>query len=579
MKLKLLSIAAAMMLAWPAAAQQGATVNPVTGSIWTYFGPTYGAGWAVPSGGGGSGFVPGVVGDGATDNCAALQGYLALGTSPLTIFLPAGTFLSSCEIYVTGKSVSIRGLGSAATELRFTGATNGFRIDTSAQKMVNVADIAITTTRANLNSAVKVSYTVSGFNDRDVAKLKVRDVLIKGADQKTQSWNKCLDLLDVNNVRVDGLECFGIQGPLGTAGQAEAANTVTSYGIYLAGTNYPTDYKILSSMFLSLNKAFSSVNTMTEGLYFTSNTFVNVGTGVEWIVAPSGQGRPQLTFIGNHINAYSSCIKLSGVAESTISDNLFYHSPGATSEQFCVNLTNTNAVSVNNNQFENFSSAPTTGVLVFNDTGTYSTPPYLVKIAGNLFGSESSTYPIGIFINTNVPQTFASDNRFGPNVGVKITDNSGVSPGQQTAFGRHYIQVKRGGSAQSIPSGVTTLVSWDAIDYQTLGWTFTVPSTYIAIPASQPTMRIKCAAAVQFDANATGYRTVRFLKNGVGGLGLPVSQRPTSMPGGVTTDISMATGIISVVGNDTISLEVSQNSGAALNLNQQYTWLTCEMVE
>jgi len=39
-----------LLLCGPAAAQQGATVNPTVGAMWTYLGPTFGADWSVGPG-------------------------------------------------------------------------------------------------------------------------------------------------------------------------------------------------------------------------------------------------------------------------------------------------------------------------------------------------------------------------------------------------------------------------------------------------------------------------------------------------------------------------------------------------
>jgi hypothetical protein len=63
--------------ALPAAAQQGATVNPTPGSVWTYLGPTFGADWAPPSTA--NLITPpayGAKGDGTTDDTAGVQACL-----------------------------------------------------------------------------------------------------------------------------------------------------------------------------------------------------------------------------------------------------------------------------------------------------------------------------------------------------------------------------------------------------------------------------------------------------------------------------------------------------------------------
>jgi len=524
-------------------------------------------------------YVPGVVGNGTTDNCAALTAYITsrAAAGKMTLNLPTGVFISSCSLPFNNVSVSIRGDGPSVTELRFTGANNGLVFNTSLQNMVDVSSIALTTTQVNLNSAIKVSYTASSFNNRDTTKLTIRDVMTKGADQKTQSWNKCLDLSDVNGVMVDHLDCFGIQGAPGTAGYAQADNTVTSYGIVIAGVNYPTDYKISNSNFWSLNNSIYAVDTKAEGINVTSSVFVNVDRAVVWVTGVANAGRPQLVFTGNHVNSYSGCIELKGVLESIIANNLFYHNPGATSAQTCVLLASTQSVLVSGNGFENFSAQPTTGVSLAYDAA-YPAPPFDNVITNNTFSSQSDTYTQGIILNAGAYQTRVSGNQFGGNISTRITDNTTLSPGQDNIYGRPVIVVKRANSHQSIPAAVPTLVSWDVVQYQTTGWGFTAPSTVIAIPASRSAVQIKCTANVAFEANVDGARSMQILKNGVYDVPLPVVQANASQAP-LTTDLQGSTGVLNVVAGDAISVQVAQNSSVPLNIIAQYTWLSCEMME
>jgi hypothetical protein len=72
-------------------AQKGATVNPTVGSVWTYFGPTFGADWAVPS------QPPTVLNYGATCNGFGDDGPALNAAAAAThvLLVPAG---SNCRI-------------------------------------------------------------------------------------------------------------------------------------------------------------------------------------------------------------------------------------------------------------------------------------------------------------------------------------------------------------------------------------------------------------------------------------------------------------------------------------------------
>jgi hypothetical protein len=74
-------------------AQQGATVNPIVGSVWTYFGPTFGAGWGPPSGGtggGGGANTPenfGALGDGLANDTAGVTSCITASTTGLPCYI------------------------------------------------------------------------------------------------------------------------------------------------------------------------------------------------------------------------------------------------------------------------------------------------------------------------------------------------------------------------------------------------------------------------------------------------------------------------------------------------------------
>jgi hypothetical protein len=272
---------------------------------------------------------------------------------------------------------------------------------------------------------------------------------------------------------------------------------------------------------------------------------------------------------------------MTGQSESFIAHNLFYHNQQSTSNQTCLMLLGVNSISIEDNQFENFNpgaSPTTTGISVGPATGYPVPASYQIKIKGNLFAANSSFYTQGIILNPGVAQIWVGGNRFGPNVATAITDNSAVPPGQQTAPGRHYITVKLSVS-QGIPSGIDTPVLWDTVQYQTLGWTFTPPASAITIPANQPYLAVRCTAGVEFASNGTGRRIMKFLHNGSIGPGLPVQSTPAITIPSNATDLSAVTSIFAVQGGDTISLLVGQDSGGALGLDVQVTWMSCEAIE
>lgn len=110
----LLWACAAAALAAASAWAQGTGVNPPVGSIWTYLGATYGAGWSPPPNGV---FLSptrfGAIGDGGTDDTTALQNTLnASGNTGQPIWVGDRLYAFRGALSDNGKHVAIYGNGS-----------------------------------------------------------------------------------------------------------------------------------------------------------------------------------------------------------------------------------------------------------------------------------------------------------------------------------------------------------------------------------------------------------------------------------------------------------------------------------
>ena len=118
---------------------------------------------------------------------------------------------------------------------------------------------------------------------------------------------------------------------------------------------------------------------------------------------------------------------------------------------------------------------------------------------------------------------------------------------------------------QSIPDSTYTAISFTAETTDQGGWfpttgtTATVPSG--ALPPGYTTLVLQVSVQLYWAGNATGQRVVRILKNGVEFFSW--AQGPAGASnfgmGGTATDVT-------AVPSDTITVEVNQSSGGALNL-------------
>ncbi len=527
---------------------------------------------------------PMAVGDGKTDNCQAITSAISAASAdvPVALTFGPGIFYSSCSISISGHSVSIRGAGKSATELRF-GNTNGFVIAIAGPQTVDFSDAAVTTTAIAANTGLAISYAPSGFANRELTHVNLRSFVIKGVSREMQSWKTAISLNDTNAVRINDIDIIGTNGPRGTTEHLQAENTATPYGLVLTGSHFPTDIKIAGSVFQSLKYGVYADNTNLEGLQVAQSTFLLTDSGIRWVTGPTNQGRPQLLALGNHFNVYTSAIEAIGISESTISKNLFYHNERSTNPATLISLLGTGSVSIMDNEFESFLTAPsltTTGISVDVAPGGYPVPAsYLTTIAYNVFGAQSPHFALGISLKKGVISQYLSHNRFGPGVTTAISDASDAGFGQQTAYGRNIATLKLSHSLV-VPSGELAAVVWDTQVNGTPGWVVSASlANRIAVAANRPFTQARCSAHVRWAGNPNGMRRIAITKNGTDFPGM-ASSTALPTPRGVAQEQdagSMA--ITPVSAGDYFELVLTQTSGEPIALEAQSSWFQCESIE
>lgn len=531
--------------------------------------------------------VFGAKGDGVTDNCTAITNAVnaAAAGAPLSLTFGPGTFLSSCAISSSGRSITIQGAGKSATTLEFTNSTNGITVNTSVEFTVDVENLSLQTTAVGVGNAISITYAPAGFANRDIKHVNLSNVLIKGVSQATEAWNACVSMTTVSFVNIDNTDCLGSNGTAGTTGDAQSDNTNTPYGFLISdvtGIN-PGDFKFTNVMVQSVANAIYIDNNKTEGVQLIDCSIIQVGTAVHWYTGSANQGRPQFLAVGNNLSVYVAGFDLRGVTESAITQNLFYHNPGSTSAATLIQAAGVGGLTIAHNQLESFvatATASTTGIVLTQAAGYSVTATYATNVRDNIIGAQAAanSFALGIKFDAGAAQDNLGNNWCGSNVTLCVEDVSGTAAGQQLSPGRRYIQVKLS-APQSINNATATSVAWDTIGYQTLGWT-SVPGANVTPTANQPFIFARCYGQVEFTFNATGTRTASLFKNGVaiGGASPTVTVAAISASS-VATDINFVSGIFTIAAGDNITVSVSQTSGGALNLDPQTTWLECEAIE
>lgn len=116
----------------------------------------------------------GAVGDGTTDDTAALAAWLADATTGTELLLPAGTYKSTAALTVSVGNIKVRGVRGASI-LKFTGATDGIVIsdNTTVDKYIDIEGIEIQTSSATGGKAINCSFPTNAGTNISLRNLKI----------------------------------------------------------------------------------------------------------------------------------------------------------------------------------------------------------------------------------------------------------------------------------------------------------------------------------------------------------------------------------------------------------------------
>lgn len=286
--------------------------------------------------------------------------------------------------------------------------------------------------------------------------------------------------------------------------------------------------------------------------------------------------RPGLGVRGCHISSYKRNIYARARAQAQITGNLFYRRDGAVADFVDIELGNyltylSQDWTITGNAFE-------AGGLVSSSVAVKLAGPGHV-VADNIIRSRS----VGVWLpsDTSVSISSVCNNVYDASVitGIKndITETDNATSRNRISswrsIGATYDRVKLT-SSQSIASGAATVLPWSADVSNEASYSSGSPSV-LTVPSW--CTRVRLTANIVWDANSAGYRKSRFLKNGAAFLG--GSSSVSTPPAGATCEQHIVTGPIQVVGGDTFSVEVTQTSGGNINVAaSSYSWFCIEFL-
>ena len=294
----------------------------------------------------------GAVGDGATDDTAAIQKAVD-SISAGTIRLPRGSYKISAPITVANKNILLAGDGQNCSSLIISHAGKGIVYTSdNRSRHASIRRLSILTTNAAATVGVDVTFTAT--TSLDQVQFSMESVAF--ATSGSGSWvNGCVRGENLTN-------------PTFSRCVFKGTYATTSYGLSLEGQCL--DVSVSQSRFY-LTQSGVKLGGTSEGLTLSEVAMVTVRWGVD---AQSAGYEPWLALTNTHINATERCVRAVNRGEITISNSLLYatSAAGDTTDWAAIDISSvdpvvSNYIQISNTQMNKSSFTGTTsGIIIKN---------------------------------------------------------------------------------------------------------------------------------------------------------------------------------------------------------------------
>jgi hypothetical protein len=339
----------------------------------------------------------GAVGDGITDNAAAIQAAVNVAGQSKKVYIPSGIYYCSAPI-TSNLATSFSGDGISETTLLFNG--NGFIIspnnDNGSVEINNIAfhkkNGAVSGTAIKYDGSAQQSGGI--IVNRTSPRFYFNNIAMRGeGDPSNSGWLNGIVIDSGIHGIIDGIHFEGM-----VSGSLPIPTYLSSKAISFIGTGFGVEFLVKNSWVFYSN--FCVYVDKQEGIFVDSCNFVAVDNGV-YVESTDLVERPQLNVTNTHINFNNFGIYCNEQAQVNASNNLIYLRD----------------------------SAPTNGVGIFLIDSVFS------NIHSNIIVNTSSTYNIdSIVCNGDCTGTSIYNNTFqGASTAVWLkSTSSGVTVGSNT---------------------------------------------------------------------------------------------------------------------------------------------------
>jgi hypothetical protein len=256
----------------------------------------------------------GAVGDGVTDDTAAIQA--ALNSSAVAICTPAGRYKITANLTRTGHT-KLYGDGLGASIWQFTGNfgfvySGGSGSDQYNMNHIAVEDMAFETTVKNTGALFDASWTTGGGGNTSKS-ISLRNVDFTAASASAGFVHGCR-LTDARSCRIDNVRFLGDRD----AAPIDSINGLTIIG---SATGQPTEIFIDACQAYYVQNGLN-VSGWVEGLYVDKSTFIACISGINANVTPLA--RPLLIVSSCHFATSTNGILNAGFVQTKIINNSIY---------------------------------------------------------------------------------------------------------------------------------------------------------------------------------------------------------------------------------------------------------------
>ena len=480
----------------------------------------------------------GAVGDGVTDDTAAIQA--AINSSGF-VFIPEGTYKISSLLSFPDRECSLIGAGMSVSNLEWisSSVTSGLSFTNSkSTDVVCIENLSLLTKKAGSGIAISCNRSAEAIagavSTRTDVRLSISNLQIKGSTSTAvDGWLIGISCVDVMHSTMQGFHFTGINA--GTP-----ATPLSVAALKLSGNNKPTECSVSNSW------AFSSQNGILieetfEGLHCVNCNFININYGINWNATGT---KPLLSMIGSHISAHIANIKLVGVAQVIIGNNLLYKRSDSTENGAGILMSNCLYPVIYGNTFVNTSSFSFDCIVAQSGTS-----------GGIFYGNIFQIGTIGIWLQSGSSQCEQYGNK---NIG--LTSNVILDQGTSNIKSKGDFVFVSKNASQLITSSTHTFLSFQTEVKDDFNGFNPADNTKITIPAGVSYVDIH--AGVVWEDNASGQRRVEIFINNASFQGSPKLIKQAA----ANSSDSISPSRIPVSAGDYIQVRVYQTTTGDLNV-------------